>query len=371
MTAVRVLSFELHPIRIPFKAAFKHARHERTRTDAVIVELRSADGLSGFGEALPRDYVTGETIESVLGSGGPSIGARFVGQRFTRREDVALFLGRELDLAGRSLAAFAGFEIALLDLAGRSLGFALGEVLGGIEYPAPPAGVVIGFEVATPALPKYCAVLRLRGKRHIKVKVGLPDDRERLTIIAEIVQAPLRLDANGAWASAEEAVRALRSLEPIPIASIEQPLAPGDLAGARRVREETGLPVMADEAVCTLADADRLIEARAADLFNIRLGKCGGALGSLRLVERARASGLGCHLGTLVGETGLLTRAATVFGRFVPGFACLDGKNQNEHLLEEDILTNPRDAAQAPALAAGLGVQVSRDRLRAALKAPA
>ena len=201
MTAVRVLSFELHPIRIPFKAAFKHARHERTRTDAVIVELRSADGLSGFGEALPRDYVTGETIESVLGTGGPSIGARFVGQRFTRREDVALFLGRELDLAGRSLAAFAGFEIALLDLAGRSLGFALGEILGGIEYPAPPAGVVIGFEVATPALPKYCAVLRLRGKRHIKVKVGLPDDRERLTIIAEIVQAPLRLDANGAWAS--------------------------------------------------------------------------------------------------------------------------------------------------------------------------
>lgn len=365
MTAVQVLGFELHPIRIPFKAAFKHARHERTRTDAVIVELRSSDGLSGFGEALPRDYVTGETIESVLGRDGPAIGARFVGRRFTRREDVALFLGRELDLAGRSLATFAGFEIALLDLAGRSLGFALGEVLGGIEHPAPPAGVVIGFEVATPALPRYCAVLRLRGKRHVKVKVGLPDDRERLTIIAEIVKAQLRLDANGAWASAEEAVRALRSLKKIPIASIEQPLAPGDLEGARRVREETGFPVMADEAVCTLEDADRLIEARAADIFNIRLGKCGGALGSLRLVERARASGLGCHLGTLVGETGLLTRAATVFGRFVPGFACLDGKDQNQHLLEEDILTDPRDAAQAPALAAGLGVQVSRDRLLA------
>lgn len=362
---MRVLSFELHPIQIPFKVAFKHARHERTRTDAVIVELRSSDGLSGFGEVLPRDYVTGETIEGVLGSIGPSIGARFVGHSFTRREEVAFFLGRELDLAGRSLATFSGFEIALLDLAGRSLGFALGEVLGGTEHPAPPAGVVIGFEVATPMLPKYCAVLRLRGKRHVKVKVGLPDDRERLTIIADTLKAPLRLDANGAWASAEEAVRALRSMEKIPIASIEQPLAPGNLEGARRIREETGVPVMADEAVCSLRDADRLIQARAADIFNIRLGKCGGVLGSLRLVERARASGLGCHLGTLVGETGILTRAAEIFGRFVPGFECLDGKGQNEHLLREDVLLNPRDATEAPALAAGLGVQVSMDRLLA------
>jgi muconate cycloisomerase len=343
---------------------FEHARRARTGTDAVIVVLRSEDGRAGYGEILPRDYVTGETVADVLARLGPALGARFVGQAFERKEDVVRHLLQELDRAGRNLATFAGFELALLDLAGRALQFSLGEILGGIERPALPGSVVIGFEVETAALPRYCAVLRLRGRRPIKVKVGRADDRERLAIISDLTGGSLRLDANGAWASAAEGVRALRALACIPIASIEQPLRPDDLDGARQIREDTGLPVMADEALCTLADAERLIEARAADLFNIRLGKCGGVLGALRLVERARASGVGCQFGTLVGETGILTRAAEIFGRFVPGFDCLDGKRQNETLLREDLLEDPRDAERAPASAAGLGVRVSTERLR-------
>jgi muconate cycloisomerase len=362
---VLVESFELHPLQIPFKTPFKHARYERTKTDSIVVELRSADGLAGFGEIVPRSYVTGETVEDILESLGPAMGARFTGQRFSHREEVVLHLRRELELAGRNLATFSGFELALLDLAGHGLGFSLGEVLGGTASPPLPAGVVIGFEVETQALARYCAVLRLTGKRHIKVKVGLPDDRERLAIISHGVKTPLRLDANGAWASAAEAVRALHALKELPIASIEQPLPPGDLEGARYIREETGLPVMADEAVCSLEDAQRLIHARAADIFNIRLGKCGGVLGSLRLVEQARANGVRCHLGTLVGETGILTRAAELFGRFVPGFDCLDGKNQNQLLLREDILEDPSQAVNGPVLATGLGVKVSIERLRA------
>jgi L-alanine-DL-glutamate epimerase-like enolase superfamily enzyme len=364
---MRVASFELHRIRIPFKSAFKHARHERTETDAVIVELRAADGRTGHGEILPRAYVTGETIDAVLARLGPAMGERLVGMSFERQEDVVRHLTQELDRAGRNLATFAGFEIALLDLAGQALGFALAEVLGGTEHPAPPGSVVIGFETETRALPRYCAVLLLRGKRLLKVKVGRADDLERLTIIAGVAKGPLRLDANGAWASAEEAVRSLRAMAAIPIASIEQPLPPDDLEGARRVREETGLAVMADESLCTLADAERLIQARAADLFNIRIGKCGGVLGARRLVERARASGLGCQLGTLVGETGILTRAAEIFGRFVPGFDCLDGKRQNESLLQQDILDDPGEAWTAPVVAPGLGVRVSAERLRAHL----
>ncbi len=362
---MRVERFALYPIRIPFKTPFTHARYKRTETRAVIVALRSSDGLVGFGEVLPRDYVTGETIEAVVSDLGPAMGARFAGQSFTQIEDIVLHLRRQLDRAGRHLATFCGFETALLDLAGRTLGFALGEVLGGTEHPAPPAGVVIGFDVATNALPRYAAILRLRGKRHVKVKVGLPDDHERLSIIADAVKVPLRLDANGAWASAAEAVRRLRALATIPLASIEQPLPPGDLDGARRVREETGLAVMADEGLCTREDADRLIRERAADIFNIRIGKCGGILGSLRIVERARESGLRCHLGTLAGETGILTRVAEIFGRFVPGFDCLDGKGQNEFLLQQDVLEDPREAVDAPASVAGLGVRVSMDRIHA------
>ena len=120
---------------------------------------------------------------------------------------------------------------------------------------------------------------------------------------------------------------------------------------------------MADEGVCSLADADRLIEEEAADLFNLRLGKCGGVLASARLAERARAHGIECNLGTLVGETGILSRAAEVFGRFIPGFACLDGKEQNLSLLSDDILADPTQAQDGPVSAPGLGADVSPEQV--------
>jgi L-alanine-DL-glutamate epimerase-like enolase superfamily enzyme len=136
-----------------------------------------------------------------------------------------------------------------------------------------------------------------------------------------------------------------------------------DLAGMRAVHERTGIAVMADEAVCSVLDAEAVAAAGAAQIFNVRPGKHGGLLGSLAIVQRARAAGIGVHLGTLVGESGLLSRVAEVFGRCVAGFACLDGKGQNRFLLEEDVLAAPADDADNPAVAAplhapGLGVDV-------------
>ena len=221
---------------------------------------------------------------------------------------------------------------------------------------------MIGFEIDTDALPSHCAMLRLAGRRHIKVKVGCDNDVERVKIIRQSLgpSVPIRIDANGAW-SAEQAIEILQQMAPVRIQSVEQPVPAADLQGMRQVRESTGVPVMADESLCTIEDAQELIRMQAADIFNIRLGKCGGFLASLRLVELARASGLDCHLGTLVGETGILSRAAEVFGRRVTGFACLEGKGQSMKFLEEDIV-EPWTCASVETRN-GLGVGVCFDRI--------
>ncbi len=259
--------------------------------------------------------------------------------------------------AGRHLATFCGFELALLDLAGKSLGFPAGEVLGAAVGPPLDAGVVIGFEIDTHALPSHCAMLRLAGRRHIKVKVGRDDDVERVKIVRQSLgpSVPIRIDANGAW-SVEQAIEVLQQMAPVRIQSVEQPVPAADLEGMRQVRESTGVPVMADESLCTLEDAQELISMQAADIFNIRLGKCGGFLASLRLVELARASGLDCHLGTLVGETGILSRAAEIFA-----VACLEGKGQSMNSLEEDVV-EPWTTATVEILN-GLGVGICFDRI--------
>jgi muconate cycloisomerase len=336
----------LHLLRIPFKGAFGHALKQRTEADSVLVVVRTSAGVTGLGEIVPRPYLTGETIEDVFARAAPARAQRTLGLTLSSRDEVVAWARAELEAAGRELATLGGIELAVLDAAAQEMGFPLASLLGGTPGPELPPGVVIGFEVKTAELRKHCALLRFAGRRHIKVKVGQSEgeDLERLQIIAKAMGEthPLRLDANAAW-SPDEAVRRLNDLKGrFSIASIEQPVASDDFAGLRRVRTETGVPVMADESLCTLEDGRRLIEAEAADIFNIRVGKCGGLLGSLRLVELARSAGLGLHLGALVGETAVLSRAGERFGAAVSGFDCLEGKGQNKFLLQGDV------AADAP-----------------------
>jgi L-Ala-D/L-Glu epimerase len=333
---MQVERVELRRIQIPFRRAFGHAAHERHGSDAVLVSLHDERGTTGWGEILPRAYVTGETIDEVLDETAPALGSALLGSSFSSFEAVGEWL--EGAASGRKLATLCGFDLALVDLAGQRMGRSGADLLGGVSREALPGGVIVGFEIATETLARYCATLRLGGKRHVKIKVGRDDDHERLRAVARVFKdMPLRLDANAAW-TVEETIERLRSWEDVSIASIEQPVAADDHAGMRRVREETGVAVMADESVCTLSDAEQLIASRAADIFNIRLGKNGGLLASRRLVQRARAAGIGVHLGTMVGETGVLSTASALFGRCVDGFACLDGKGQNAFLLERDIL---------------------------------
>lgn len=358
---MRIAEIALHRLRVPLVQAFAHAAGSRAQSELVLVSIADDSGARGWGEVLPRAYVTGETLDDVLDRHGPRMATAWLGRSFTERLEVLAFLGAEID--DGALATFGGFELALLDLAGQRLGFALADVLGGIHRPELPAGVIIGFEIPTSKLERHCAALRFGKRRHVKVKVGLPDDEARMEIVAGVFgDLPIRIDANAAW-TADEAIARLAVLARFPIASVEQPVAKDDLAGMTRIRRELGMKVMADESCCTLADARALVAAQAADVFNVRLGKMGGALAAARICELARDAGIEVSLGTMVGETGVLSRASEVFGRCVPGFDCLDGKGQNRHLLAEDILL--ADAESPGDDAPGLGVRVDLDRVQA------
>jgi L-alanine-DL-glutamate epimerase-like enolase superfamily enzyme len=204
----------------------------------------------------------------------------------------------------------------------------------------------------------------MRGRRHLKIKVGLDDecDLERLKIASKSLgpDAQLRVDANGVWA-AERAIRVLRRMAKFNVRSVEQPVNARDLDGMRRVREECGVPVVADESLCSFEDGMRLIQHRAADIFNIRVGKCGGLLPSLQLVRLAYDNGLKCQLGTLVGETGILMRAAEIFGQRAAEFEFLEGKSQNRELLVDDLILSQQEGET---YALGLSIKLSQENLK-------
>ena len=63
---MRIISAHLYALRIPFKIPFSHKLMTRSYSDSIIVKLTADSGESGFGEGVPRPYVTGETVSSCL-----------------------------------------------------------------------------------------------------------------------------------------------------------------------------------------------------------------------------------------------------------------------------------------------------------------
>src|SRR5205085_7279672 len=85
----------------------------------------------------------------------------------------------------------------------------------------------------------------------------------------------VRVDANEAWSPAE-AVARIRALEPFGISAVEQPVAHTAIDAFAPLRHEVKVPIMLDESLCSLYDAECARARDRCDLFNLRLSKCGG-----------------------------------------------------------------------------------------------
>src|SRR5262249_25680564 len=156
---------------------------------------------------------------------------------------------------------------------------------------------------------------------------GIPgqDDVYRLKNIRQRLgwKKDLRVDANEAWTSAEAAER-IQALEPFKLSAVEQPVAHADVGVLREVRRRTPVPIMLDESLCSMVDAERALAQESCDLYNLRLSKCGGFIPTLRLAQFAVKHGLGYQLGCQVGETALLSAGGRHFAASVAGLRYLE-----------------------------------------------
>ncbi len=371
--AQAIETITVYQLRIPFRQTFRHATWSRDESDAVIVRLKDSDGATGFGEALPRPYVTGETTSSMAAHIRDRLAAA-VFQRswhpgwdsFDFLRSVFLDWTRSNDAAVVAWnAAFCAVEMALLDWSLRRLNQALADFVAPVRNEVTYSGVIPSDK------PTQAALLAARmvkfGVRQLKIKVGTAEDLERVALVRQAVgnEVALRADANGAW-SAVQALDRLKQLEPFHLHLIEQPVAASDYIGLRRVRDESGLPVMADESLVTIEHARRLIEQRACDYFNIRLSKCGGITGSLAIAKLAREAGINIQLGAQVGETGLLSAAGRTVAAHLADLSLAEG-SFGTWLLTEDITFEDVSfgyAGIAPLLkTSGLSVTVKEDVL--------
>jgi L-Ala-D/L-Glu epimerase len=319
-------------LAIPFRRPFVTSGGVVTARELLLLRLEHADGVAGFGEAAPFEPYDGVPIERAVAalSGGA---------------------GR------RPPQARAAEEIARLDLQARRDGRPLAE-------PAKDAlAVNLTLGAGPPEEVAAAARAGLRdGYACFKLKVGLPDDADRVAAVRNSVGPwpAVRVDANGAW-SVDQAVQSIRAIEDHDLEFVEQPCA--TLEQLAEVRQRVSTPIAADEPIATAEDVERAIELEACDVVNVKLAGSGGFGAARRALRTARTAGVDAFLSsTMDGPWGIaaaLQLAAAENLSLACGLATLD-------LFDARIaasLEAPRRGTLKVPAGPGLGVTVEEDAL--------
>jgi len=294
---VNVAAVRVMPIRLRFARPLVTAQGAFTERMSVLLELRDAGGVAGYGEAAPWPGFGTESadeaeaalqaVERLLAGASPQPG-----------EWPAAF---EHHFAGRP-AARAALQGALLDLDARRAGRTLAAHLAaraGATCGAPLSRVPVSVLLTArdpEALFSEAVLARDAGYRAVKVKLGdaaVKSDVARLRTVREAIGPSLRLrgDANGAW-SVREALEALDAFAPFDLEYVEQPVAAHDIDGLAEVRRGAAVRVAADEAVASEHGMLRLLAAGGADVVVLKPATLGGAGRALELAMLARDEGV-------------------------------------------------------------------------------
>jgi L-alanine-DL-glutamate epimerase-like enolase superfamily enzyme len=303
--------FEFRELGIRFKTAFRHAAAERTATETVWIDAVASDGAVGSGESCPRSYVTGETIATAL-----AFVSRHEASLRSSIIDIdtlqAWMADHDEDIDANP-AAWCALELALLDLIGKHMGVTVETLLS-----VRPLGNAVFRYTAVlgdaPATAFHAMTERYReaGFRDFKIKLSgsVERDREKMAVFGKWTESVrLRADANNLWPAADEAIDALGRLG-YAFFAIEEPIGKDQHAELPRIARALNCAVIVDESFSRVQQLSLLCDPAPLWLVNIRVSKMGGLIRSLRVLDAARARGIGVIVGAQVGETSLLTRAA-------------------------------------------------------------
>lgn len=329
----------LKRLSIPFREPFATAGGVVSARELLLLRLEDADGAVGYGEAAPFEPYDGVSLDAVVSA--------------VRDADAW-----ETDaVGGLPPHARAAVEMALLDLEARREARPVGE----------PGAEAIAVNRTLPAGPPEEVARRARdglrdGYSCFKLKVGLPDDADRVAAVRDAIGPwpALRLDANGAW-SAREAIEMARAFEPHDIELLEQPCA--TLDELREVRRSVDVAVAADESIASVQDVERAAAEGSCDAVNVKLAASGGFTAARATLRAAAAHGIDAFLSSSLDGPWGMAAALQLAGSEPLSRACGLATLELFEARVARTIPPPNAGLQAVPGGPGLGVPVDDEAL--------
>jgi L-rhamnonate dehydratase len=353
-----IVSIRRWLVRVPLKKVIVWGSGVRTGVTRVVVELKTAGGITGWGEsiclldAIPAvldriviPVAIGKTVDQA-----ESLYRHVLGSGYYHHKRAAVM-------------ATCAVEMAMWDAFGKACGQPLHRLWGGTWRTSIEIAAYL-FNTDPARVAEDAREFQRRGFTTFKLKIGY-DEVSDITLTRAVREAigphvPLRLDVNGAWTPGT-ARRQCAKLAPFDPAYIEQPLEHDDLEGHVRLRASTSVPIALDETAYTLNDVGNIVRAGAADVILLDPHESGGLWQCVKAAGVAESVGLPVtlHCG---GELGLSQAAYLHLAASIPNMT-LAIDNEKDYL-GGDIVTpistieNGRlDVPTGP----GLGVEVDAD----------
>ncbi|WP_342358955.1 mandelate racemase/muconate lactonizing enzyme family protein [Terrarubrum flagellatum] len=253
--------------------------------------------------------------------------------------------------------AMTGIDMALWDIKGKALNTPVWNLLGGKVRDR----IRLYGHANTP---ETAISLKERGFTALKCG-GVSDPVSKVAALREAVGAEMdiAIDLHGPpWLTPADAAEVCRALEPFDMMWVEDPIAPDNLAGYRRIRERSSVPLAAGERMATIFGERELIEDELIDVVQPDTGRAGGITQMKKIAAMAEAHHimLAPHSGSLgpVAEYAALHILASV-----PNGLILERIEDDWDGRAKTVIPHPKskngyiDVPDAP----GLGVDIDED----------
>ncbi|MDO7976006.1 dipeptide epimerase [Oceanotoga sp. DSM 15011] len=305
---MKITDIKTEKLNVELKEPFITSAGPLYAIENVLITIETDSGIKGYGESAFEYRVTGEIQESIIAAIQKFIKPCLIGENPLNTEIIHEKINKAIH---NNYSAKAGVEIAIYDIIGKTYNIPLYTLFGGYSNNY-QTDITISLNDPKTMLESASKYVK-EGFDTLKIKVGneLSEDIKRIKTIRDNLpeKIKIRIDANQGW-TPKEAIYALNRLKKYEIEFVEQPVHEKDIRGMAFVRNNTEIPVMADESVYTPQDVIEIIKLEAADLINIKLMKSGGIYNALDIAKISQAAGMKCMIGCMIESNISITAAA-------------------------------------------------------------
>lgn len=328
---MNIQSISLRRIASPLKQPFVNALGTITKREAIIVEVKDRDGLSGWGEvvAFSSPWYTEETITTCYYMLKDFLIPAIQQIQVSHPDQLETLFSF---VRGNHMAK-SGIECAFWDLYSKQLNIPLSKLFNGVKKTI-DSGVVVAsdnIEKAIQQIEEY----KKDGYKKYKIKINPRTAIQYVSNICnEYPNIPLMVDANSSFTKVD--LKTLQALDKFDLMMIEQPLGHDDLIEHGQLQKQLTTPICLDESIVSFTSVQNAIELNSCQVICVKMGRVGGWKQAKKIHDLCLNNGIPLWCGGMI-EFGI-SRAHNIALASLEGFTLPSDISSSSRFWDEDII---------------------------------